>query len=478
MKNSSLTQLLAALSKKEHRALGKWLRSPFFNQRKDVIQLYDYFNQVGQVADQSLDKPSVFAHLFPGESYNDSKLRHTMSFLLRQIKHFLAYQKWQSRPCESTIAEVEAMRQYDQETLFYKTVDTVNKHLEQSQDLTHLHHFYHYQVHLEQYRISLKKSRIKAMNLQQVSDALTTFYVAETLRVSCLMIAHQSVTTQEYRPQMLSEVLEKSRQAPFCDLPEVAIYYYAYGALSRPEAAVYFDRLKQLITTHWQRFALDEMRDIYLLAINYCIKKLNSGEKHFIGQALDLYKIGLEKSILLENGILSRFTYNNVLTLSLMSNDFAWARSFLETYQAYLPTDSRRNTYLYNLTIYHFKKQEYLKVMELLQQVQFRDVLYNLDTRRMLLRSYFEIGAFDALDSLLDSFMVFIRRRRDLGYHKENFKNLIKFTKKLLAIEHQKQALIQLQDAVEQTSAVADKEWLIEKIRGKIAGVRPNENVR
>ena len=117
-------------------------------------------------------------------------------------------------------------------------------------------------------------------------------------------------------------------------------------------------------------------------------------------------------------------------------------------------------------------------MMELLQQVQFRDVLYNLDTRRMLLRSYFEIGAFDALDSLLDSFMVFIRRRRDLGYHKENFKILIKFTKKLLAIEHQKQALIQLQDAVEQTSAVADKEWLIEKIRGKIAGVRPNENVR
>ncbi|MEM8907446.1 MAG: hypothetical protein AAGD05_06330, partial [Bacteroidota bacterium] len=239
---------------------------------------------------------------------------------------------------------------------------------------------------------------------------------------------------------------------------------YTYRALTVPENATYFTQLKTLITTHWQRFAVDEMRDLYLLAINYCIKKLNSGEAQFIREALDLYTVGLEKEILLEDGQLSRYTYNNILSLRLMLSEFDTARQFLEQYKMYLPRRSRRNVYLYNLTIYHFKKQEYQKVMELLQQVQFRDVLYNLDTRRMLLRSYFEMGAFEPLDSLLESFLIFIRRRGDLSYHKENFLNLIKFTKKLLLIGHEKKARIQLRKTVMGASAVADKQWLLEKI--------------
>ena len=468
MKESTLVQLFYLLPKKERRALGKWLRSPFFNQKQEVIRLFDYLNQYEKGAVANLEKAQVFAFLYPEASYKDGKLRHTMSFLLGQIKQFLAYQKWTSGPFETAIAGAEAMRQYNQQTLFNKMVEEINTDLNQEAHRTHLRHFYNYQVNLEQYRASLKKSRMKAMNLQQVSDALTTFFIGETLRVSCLMMAHQSVTTQEYQPQMLAEVLEKAQEAPFFDLPEIAIYYHVYRALSQPEESIHFDRLKKLITTHWQRFALDEIRDIYVLAINYCIKKLNSGERRYIDQALDLYKIGLEKSILFENGVLSRFAYNNILIIGLMSDDFEWARNFLESYKEYLPANSRRNIYLYNLTIYHFKKQEYYKVMDLLQKVQFRDVLYNLDTRRMLLRSYFEIGAFDSLDSLLDSFIVFIRRRRDLGYHKENFKNLIKFTKKLLAIGHQKKEREQLYELVKNTSAVADKEWLLEKISGKM----------
>jgi len=126
-------------------------------------------------------------------------------------------------------------------------VDEINTDLSQEQDFTHLRHFYNYQINLEQYRASLKKSRIKAMNLQQVSDALTTFFIGETLRVSCLMMAHQSVTTQEYQPQMLTEVLEKAQEPPFCDLPEITIYYHVYRALSQPEDSIHFDQLKKLL---------------------------------------------------------------------------------------------------------------------------------------------------------------------------------------------------------------------------------------
>ncbi|MEM8909663.1 MAG: hypothetical protein AAGD05_17580, partial [Bacteroidota bacterium] len=221
MKDSKLIALFRSLDKKELRDLGKWLRSPFFNQRADVEQLFEYLKKNLGKEEEPLDKPVLFQALYPNETYQDAKMRHVMSFLLQQIKDYLAYQYWQSKPFEQEIATAAAMRQHSQDLLFQQTVNALTDALHSAQNRTHFRHFYNYQVNLEQYRASLKKSRIKAMNLQQVADALTVFYVCETLRINCLMIAHQRVTGYEYEPKMLAEVLDQATSPPLVALPEV-----------------------------------------------------------------------------------------------------------------------------------------------------------------------------------------------------------------------------------------------------------------
>jgi len=465
MKESQLLSLFNSLNKKEIRDLSKWLQSPFFNQRADVIQLFDYLRSNAKKKDGSLEKQRIFAVLWKNEVYEDTKIRYVMSFLFKQIKSYLTYIEWQNEPVAPKSARVRALWQHNQEASYQKEMEQLSLQLSEEQNFTYLQHFHVYQLNLEKYRSSLKKSRTNAGNLQEVSDALTTFYICETMRVASLMVTHKTVNTQvEYSSQMLEEVLQKAVLPPFVDLPEIAIYYNIYRALTEVDNPIYFKNLKSLITTHWQRFAAIEMRDIYLLAINYCIKKLNGGQPEFIREALDLYKVGLEKGIFLDNGELSRFTYHNALTLYLYLKEFEAAKTFLERYKKHLPKKQRHNIYLYNLTVYHFKKQEYQMVMELLQEVRFRDVLYNLDARRMLLRAYFESEAFDTLESLLDSFQTYIRRRYDLGYHKEMYINLIRFMRKLLTTGYKKEALKALYEEVKGTTAVVDKVWLLEKI--------------
>lgn len=465
MKESQLVYLFKSLNKKEIRDLSKWLRSPFFNQREDVIQLFEYLRTNAHKKGGKLDKETVFVALWKGEKYEDAKVRYAMSFLFKQIKDYLTYVEWQNEPVAPKSAKARALWQHNQDAAYQKEIEQLTVQLSEEENFTYLQHFHVYQLNLEKYRNSLKKSRTKAANLQEVSDALTTFYICETMRVASLMITHKTVNTQvEYSSQMLEEVLRKAVLPPFVDLPEISIYYNIYRALTETDIPIYFKNLKTLITTYWQRFAQIEMRDIYLLAINYCIKKLNNGQPEFIREALDLYEVGLEKGIFLENGELSRFTYKNALSLYLYLKEFEAAKDFLETNKKYLPVKQRHNIYLYNLTVYHFKKQEYPTVMELLKEVRFRDVLYNLDARRMLLRAYFETEAFDALESLLDSFQTYIRRRYDLGYHKEMYVNLIKFMRRLLTIGYKKSALKILYEEVAATTAVIDKEWLLEKI--------------
>ena len=164
-----------------------------------------------------------------------------------------------------------------------------------------------------------------------------------------------------------------------------------------------------------------------------------------------------------EDGTISKYTYNNALTIALISGDFALAKDFLENYKNNLPAKERKNTYNYNLANFYFSKEEYESVLDLLQQVQFRDVLYNLHTRRMQMCAYYELREYKMPDSAPDSFQVFLSGRHDLGYHKLNYLNLVKFTRKLLAVRHLKEGKAELVSQIKNTKSLAYKEWLLKK---------------
>lgn len=152
--------------------------------------------------------------------------------------------------------------------------------------------------------------------------------------------------------------------------------------------------------------------------------------------------------------------------LALASRELDWADYFLHEFKEKLPKKERENVFLYNLAIYYFYKPDYDKALDLLnRQIVFDDIFYNLNSRSMLLRIYFEQGLFDVLFSHLDSFTTYISRKKQLGYHRESYLNLIHFTKKLLNIpEADKTAREHLRSEIISTKAVADKKWLLAQV--------------
>ncbi len=313
------------------------------------------------------------------------------------------------------------------------------------------------------------------MNLQAVHDELTTFFLAETLRQGCTVLTHQTMSKQAYDLKLLDAVLALIEQGGYADVPAVAVYHSAFKALSGenqtqknapgPEQEGNFEKLKALIRQVGNHFPQPELRDIYLLAINFCIKRLNRGEEMYIREAFELYRSGLENNALLENGILSGYTYKNVARLGVALGEHDWVANFIENFKKHLPAKERENTWRYTLASFHFQSGRYGEAMMLLRQVEFKDVLNNLDARRMLLRSYFELREFTALDSLLDTFQAYIRRQKDIGYHRENYLNLIKFVRQRMELNSSDTiAILALKKEIEKTNNVAEKAWLQERV--------------
>ncbi len=91
--------------------------------------------------------------------------------------------------------------------------------------------------------------------------------------------------------------------------------------------------------------------------------------------------------------------------------------------------------------------------------------MYNLESRKMLLKIYFETEATDALESLLENMLTWLRRHGELGYHREMYRNLAVFTGRLLRLlPSDLDGRKRLKKKVLDTKLVAERGWLLGKI--------------
>ncbi len=467
MDNSRLLELFLCLSKKEIRDLRKFVNSPFHNQRSDVIQLFEYLVKYayGSKVDQ-LDKRLVFKFLYPKTAYQEKKMRYAMSFLYKSIQAFLSHQAYLTDPLLSQKALLQAMRQKGRNRLFETSLKTTQEELKGQ---AYRHPNFHLQAFLmqeEQYLFKASSQRGTHLGLEEASRQLDLFFIANKFKHAALAMAHQQVGQSELNLELLSPILDEvDRKNDYLEVPAVAVYYHCIKMMLVDAALPHFVQLRTLMQLHQHHFPVQELRDLYIFALNFCIRRLNAQEGYFKREAFSIYQDGLDNGVFYDNGILSRFNYKNIVALGLGLEEYEWVAQFIENYKDYLDRDVKESTYHFNLALLHYKTLNYMEAMAHLQRIDTDDVLNNLNARRMLACIYYELEQMEPLYSLLDSFQNYIYRKRQLGYHKKHYLNFIKFMRKLLQKEQYSPAqLDKLKVELTATQDIVEKVWLLEKL--------------
>lgn len=464
MQDSRLTELLRTLSRTEQRELRKVAISPFFNQRQDVPDLLDLLLYCINEEKPLPDKMEAHRQLYgPDVEFDDHRVRMVMSFLLKIAEQYLVHQAFfvDEVKVKTKLAEV-----YRRRSLTKHFDRTMREAQALQADSPHRNAEFFtddYHVQMEQYRFTATTSRTAAHNLQAITDNLDTAYFSQKLRQACLLLSHQAVYKTEYQFGMLEEVLAHVESQQLLDIPAIAVYYFCYQALTQPEQPDYFHQLKKLLVEECEKFPPHEIADLYLLAINYCIRHYNLGNPAYLADEFELYQEGLKRSYFLNNGTLSRFTYRNVVTVGLKQKAFDWVENFVKDFQEKLEPKHRESMYSFNLARLAYERRQHGPALQLLQKSEYADLLLNLAAKALMLKIFFETGELDALDSHISAMQKFIRRKKIMGYHRENYMNLAVFTKKLMET-HEKLALTALRSEIESTKVVAEKEWLLEQV--------------
>ncbi|HND89817.1 MAG TPA: hypothetical protein PK971_15900, partial [Saprospiraceae bacterium] len=321
-----------------------------------------------------------------------------------------------------------------------------------------------HRIEWEQYQWDSSVKRSDRFNLQATSDLMDAAFVARKLRLACLALSHQSVYKTDYDMGLLEPVLNYLTHSDLEQKPTIRLYFHCYHFLAEPGAEGHFDRFRELLYAHADILPPDELRTLYLLAINFGIKKVNEQQGAWLRTTLDLYAHALERHLLLENGHISRFAFNNIVAIALRLGELDWTEQFVQQHQSFLEKQHRRSTAALNLARVAYARRDYGTALLQLQQAADRDVFSNLQAKTLQLKIFYDTGEWETLESHLASMKIYIRRHARIAYQRDNYLRILLYTRLLMQVDRSHpEALAQLQARIAAEPLLTEKDWLLEQ---------------
>jgi hypothetical protein len=458
MDNTNLFQLIQSFSPVELRDVRRFLHAPFFNQRKDMVVLFEWLCTM-----PSATKEMTWQHLFGDIPFETQKFRLHVSYLHRLLEQYLIVKESTADTLANQVTLAVSYRKRNNPQAFERVRKTLEKALKSQPLRNAYYHQNHYNLLWESHQHNYTLNPTDVAQLRELSNAADVVYLSQKLRLVCLLAAHQSVYQAEIEHPREKELLAMAERPEYAHEIAITIYVACYRMLRLPDEEDFFQQFKTMLIEQSSSFSAEEVHGLFILAINYCVRKINSGQDAYSREVLELYKSGLTKGYLFENGILRRFTYYNIVAVGLQSNEREWVRYFIHEYKNRLEKKYRESLFGFNLARLEYAYQNYSYVLELLQKVNYRDILLNLSAKTLLLKTYFALGEEQMLLSHLDAMRNYIHRKHIIGYHRTNYLNVVRYMEKFIGLQRSdKAAVAAYRDLLEKEETLSEKKFFID----------------
>lgn len=469
MKKDRFIDLYQNFSLKDRKQFVLYVHSPFFNQNKNLQTLIGQLEQHLK-AKKQLDKREIYHLCFAPDPYNELKYNNLISDLLYLLYDFLA----QSRYNQDKVLQKQLLIRslLDQEWLepcvmqlerFAQLQET-----QSWQDSTHWYAATQLQDLQDQHLMSQEK-RAYTPHLQARSNALDRYYHLEKIKIACDMASRSTAVKADYQCLFIDDIIQwyESQPEELERFPAFQVYWAAYKMFRYKDDHAYL-QLKNLLTSQLKVIPQQELRLLYTYVLNFAVLRINTGETRYYQEILYLYKLLLQESIIFKNGTLTQWTFTNIITAGIRTQDYEWTERFIEEYQHYLAADLRQNVYTYNLVNLYFEKQDYAAALRMLHNVEFTDAFYHLSAKLIQLKSYFLLAEHEALLALIQATRRFLQRNRQLSdYQKKSSLNFLHVLQRISQLRHAKVGIRntmlhkkQLEHDLINLQPLANKQWL------------------
>lgn len=402
-------------------------------------------------------------------AFDDGRFRKLCSDGIHVLEEFLGLEWHQDHKLQEATTRLRALNRKGLESLYQQQLKRTRTLFERWPTRGAPFHYHRYVLEASAYDANLSDiNRFKVANIEDILYNLDIFYVLEKIRYYVETLSRKSFLQHTYEIEFLSPILEKIEEGAFKDVPGISMYYQIIKTHLEPDQSQHYYELKNLINKHKNPLPPEHLKSVYFAALNYCLRKINQGKKGFLAESFEMYKQVLNRDLAYdEEGNLSHWTFKNVIVLALRLGEFSWAKQFLEEFGDRISIEYRRNAVTYNLAQIYFYQKDFERVLSQLQEVEYKEVTYNLGAKTMLMATYFELQEWQALNALSDSFRLYIQRRKNTlpDARRRSYLNLIKLTLKLYQVRQGQGKIEDVEKLLEKSDEVASEIWVREKIK-------------
>ena len=460
MTTLKVKELIDVLSPNEVRSFRLYLKSPLYNSSESLSNLFELL-----LGTESISKNVLFVRMFGEVPYNDKKMRYLFSDLTSHLEKFLSLLEFEKDSEEESLYRQKSLSERNVKKAYSFTMikssakensekarSFMNKY--RSEEIAHLFN-------------ARQHSRLAQLNYTGLLKSLDQFYFVRKLQLQCELINLKNVLNKQFEVILIDPICEYLVSNSFLSSPLIEVYYYILISLkgNKEESFDAYEKIISITNEFRNKLAVEDLNNIYQYAKNFCIRRINSGEDNFRLILFDLYKSILKNKRLMKHDHLSPWEFKNIVTLGLRLKEDEWVKDFISRFINFLPPHERKNALTYNTAMLYYFKKNYKFVLKYLQEVEFTDLYYQLDSKSILLKVYFENDEQEALLHHIAAFKIFLLRNKNISaYQLSIYKNFIKYSLKIFRAGSNSKKLEALRLEISSAANISDRSWLTERI--------------
>jgi hypothetical protein len=476
LKNSKLIQLLKTFSSSEFTEFGKFVKSPFYNESKKMILLYDFFKKYFPDFNSiNFTKENAFKNVYGNAVYQDKKLRDRFTDMIKLAEKYLAILGMRASVCDEKLFVLHQHRQRQLPSHFYKKYNEIKLTLDKSKikDVPSLYDYYAVE--------SIKEGMIESFtpvgkrkhsneNLEYQMECFIKYFTTRMLLYYNIMNNWSLQFNYKFDYKLYESLMQYTAEKSYNDPPILRAAYLMLKMRDDKDNEQYYFELKKIFIKSIESFSAFDKTMISAALYNEAQRRYMEGNEEFSAERFKMIKLQLKyKTFFMMNDSISREQYLNAVIIPISLGKLQWAKKFAQEYKNRLPPHTREEALAYTAAYIKYSQKDYGKSLEELLKIKGGDYIYYLKIKTLQSRIYFEQNEYEKLLSMIDSFKHYVKSNPAIP--EETIKRYINFNSVLhkltmLVIKYDEYKITKLIKDINRFSyneVTTNKSWLIEK---------------
>lgn len=470
MNNSKLVETISLFSKEEHI---KFKDSCFYNDSRvlsEVRNLYLYLYE----NEHNPDKKDIHAVLFPDKIYSENRLNKTMTVLQKILEEFIVYEYANlNDKIRRNLNLVKFYRLKNAPERFELVIKKIKQDLEKQtfKDKKYYYTKLLYEIEILEQKY-LSNSKRDDAYLLKIIESIDSLYVVTRLEFQIYfetqaMVSNVDIAASRNIVERIKPIIE-SKDNGFNQITLIQIYKQILYILQNIDTLGLEDikHLEVFLKKHLVIIPKDLLVNFLILCINFYTRKYNQGNNNALKYLFDLNKFYIES---IEDTI-SFSMFQNMINVALKLKEVNWAKYLLDNVgHVIIGHEQVKEIYNFNLYNYYFHIKSFDKIdINVCFNTNYNDIYYSLAAKRLELKYYYEIKEDYLFEVRLEAFKIWLHRKKEtlsqLYFDVNN--DFIDILRQIIASKalKNKERINKLMEKVTKNPAVAEREWLLEKL--------------